>query len=246
MRPMIALFTDYGSNSLYAGQVKAVLERDAPGHPVIDLMHDAPATHIKPSAYLLERLAHFLPEDAIVLAVVDPTVGSARVPCIVNADGRRFVGPDNGLFEMVMRRASDVSFEVITWEPEWRVYDTFHGRDLFAPVAARLAAGMPVETEIRGMDEVWRDPYADDLEEIIYIDGFGNAMTGMRAGAVSESAAILAGDGHFVHDRIFAEAGVGMPFWYANSLDLVELAVGFGNAAAQFDLRVGTKITIRE
>ena len=243
---MIALFTDYGSNSLYAGQVKAVLERDAPGHPVIDLMHDAPATHIKPSAYLLERLARFLPEDAIVLAVVDPTVGSARVPCIVNADGRRFVGPDNGLFEMVMRRASDVSFEVITWEPEWRVYDTFHGRDLFAPVAARLAAGMPVETQIRGMDEVWRDPYADDLEEIIYIDGFGNAMTGMRAGAVSESATILAGDGHFVHDRIFAEAGVGMPFWYANSLDLVELAVGFGNAAGQFDLRVGTKITIRE
>ena len=243
---MIALFTDYGPGSLYAGQVKAVLERDAPGHPVIDLMHDAPATHIMPSAYLLERLTHFLPQDAIVLAVVDPTVGSARVPCIVNADGRRFVGPDNGLFEMVMRSASDVSFEVITWEPEWRVYDTFHGRDLFAPVAARLAAGMPVETQIRGMDEVWRDPYPDDLEEIIYIDGFGNAMTGMRAASVPESATIEIGDWYFDHQRIFAEAGVGMPFWYANSLDLVEVAVGFGSAAEQFGLGIGTKIAVRE
>lgn len=243
---MIALFTDYGPGSLYVGQVRAVLERDAPGHPVIDLMHDAPATHIMPSAYLLERLAHFLPEDAIVLAVVDPSVGSARVPCIVSADGRRFVGPDNGLFEMVMRSASDVSFDVITWEPEWRVYDTFHGRDLFAPAAARLAAGMPVETQIRGMDEVWRDPYPDDLEEIIYIDGFGNAMTGMRAASVPESAIVEIGDWDFHHARIFAEAGLGGPFWYADSLGLVEVAVGYGNAAEQFGLRIGTKIAIRE
>ena len=243
---MIALFTDYGPGSLYVGQVKAVLERDAPGYPVIDLMHDAPATNIEPAAFLLERVANFLQHDAIVLAVVDPTVGSARVPCIVTADGRRFVGPDNGLFEMVMRRASDVSFDVITWKPTGHVSDTFHGRDLFAPIAARLALGKAVEVETRGMDEAWRSPYPDDLPEIIYIDGFGNAMTGVRMSAVPESATIEIGGRHFDHQRIFAEAGPGRPFWYGNSLGLAEVAVGFGNAAEEFGLEIGMEIAIRD
>ena len=243
---MIALFTDYGPGSLYVGQVRAVLERDAPGHPVIDLMHDAPATNIRPAAFLLERVASFLQRGAIVLAVVDPTVGSARAPCIVTADGRRFVGPDNGLFEMVMRRASDVSFDVITWNPAWQLSDTFHGRDLFAPTAARLALGKAVERETRGMDEAWREPYPDDLPEIIYTDGFGNAMTGVRVSAVPESATIEIGGRRVEHERIFAEAGPGIPFWYGNSLGLVEVAVGFGSAAEKLGLEIGMEIAVRE
>ncbi len=243
---MIALFTDYGPGSLYVGQVKAVLERDAPGHPVIDLMHDAPATNIRPAAFLLERVANFLQRDAIVLAVVDPTVGSARAPCIVTADGRRFVGPDNGLFEMVMRCASDVSFDVVTWKPPWRVSDTFHGRDLFAPTAARLALSKAVKCKTREIDEVWRDPYPNDLPEIIYIDGFGNAMTGVRTSAVPKSATIEIGGWRFEHERIFAQAGPNIPFWYGNSLGLVEVAVGFGSAAKNFDLKIGMEIAVCE
>ncbi len=241
---MIALFTDFGPGSLYVGQVRAVLEREAPGHPVIDLMHDAPAARVKPAAFLLARLVGCLPEDAVVVAVVDPSVGSDRAPCIVSADGRRFVGPDNGLFEFVLRRASTIAFSVIAWRPE-RLSDTFHGRDLFAPVAARLAAGRPVASEPRGMGGIRREDWPDDLAEIVHVDRYGNAITGMRAEGVSASAVVEAGGREFRHARIYAEAGAGAPFWYENSLGLVEVAVGAGSAAAEFGLEVGMEAAVR-
>jgi S-adenosylmethionine hydrolase len=102
---MILLFTDFGYEGLYVGQMKAVLARDAPNVPVIDLMHDAPAHDPRSAAYLLAALVPEMPEGAVCLAVVDPGVGSDRTPLVVNADGRWFVGPDNGLFEIVQRRA---------------------------------------------------------------------------------------------------------------------------------------------
>ena len=103
---MIILFSDFGEVGPYAGQIKGMLAREAPGIEVIDLLHDAPAFQSKASSYLLAALIDVFPTDVVFLCVVDPGVGSDREPIVVEADGRRFVGPDNGLFEIVLRRAN--------------------------------------------------------------------------------------------------------------------------------------------
>ena len=139
-RGMIVLCTDFGLEGPYTGQVKAVLARAAPAVPVIDLFADLPAFRPQLAAYLLAAYGEAFVAGDVILAVVDPGVGGARAALAIEADGRWYVGPDNGLFEIVLRRAHAAR----CWRIEWRpaaLSATFHGRDLFAPVAARLALG---------------------------------------------------------------------------------------------------------
>src|SRR5690349_14155639 len=103
---MIVLFTDFGLAGPYTGQVIAVLQREAPGVPAVSLFAGAPAGQPKQSAYLLAAYASWFPAESVLLCVVDPGVGGARRALIVEAEGRFYVGPDNGLFEIVMRRAA--------------------------------------------------------------------------------------------------------------------------------------------
>ena len=115
---MIVLFTDFGLTGLYTGQVRAVLHRDAHEVAVIDLVADAPAYRVQGAAYLLASLTEAFPRGAIFLGVVDPGVGEPRRPGVLAADGRWFVGPDNGLFELVARRAAEPPrWWEITWTP---------------------------------------------------------------------------------------------------------------------------------
>src|SRR5271165_206423 len=107
-QPMIALFTDFGLAGPYTGQVKAVLARQAPEVPVIDLFADLPAGDVRSAAYLLAAYARWFAPPIVVLAVVDPGVGSTRRGLVVEADARFYVGPENGLFEIVLRRAVGV------------------------------------------------------------------------------------------------------------------------------------------
>src|SRR5271170_1270450 len=137
--PMIVLFTDFGLSGPYTGQVKAVLHQLTPGLPIVDLFADLPPANPKPAAYLLAAYGPWFPPGTVLMAVVDPGVGGARAAVVVEADGRSYVGPDNGLFEIVLRRAGAVKSSEILWRPE-RLSASFHARDLFAPVAARLAA----------------------------------------------------------------------------------------------------------
>src|SRR5208337_1163814 len=159
---MIALFTDFGLEGPYTGQMKAALHRMAPGVPVVDLFADAPMGDPKRSAYLLAAYAAWFPEGTVFLSVVDPGVGGERLPVIVEADGRSFVGPGNGLFELVQRRADKSRCLEITWRPE-TLSASFHGRDLFAPVTAMIARGD--DPPGRPVDEaaVRRPDWPDDL-----------------------------------------------------------------------------------
>ena len=177
---MIALFTDFGLHGPYAGQMKAVLLDMAPGVPVIDLFADAPAGDPKASAYLLAAYAPWFPERTVFLCVVDPGVGGERPAVIVEADRRWYVGPGNGLFELVRRRARKAQSFDITWRPK-TLSASFHGRDLFAPVAAILARGdePPGRPRADGADR--RADWPDDLAEIVYVDHYGNTMTGFCA-----------------------------------------------------------------
>jgi S-adenosyl-l-methionine hydroxide adenosyltransferase len=112
---MIVVFTDFGLSGPYIGQVKAVLHQLAPGLPIIDLFADLPAANPKPAAYLLASYGSWFPPGTVLLAVVDPGVGGACAAVVAEADGRSYVGPDNGLFEIVLRRGSAVKTSKIQW-----------------------------------------------------------------------------------------------------------------------------------
>src|SRR5207247_5169191 len=185
---MIVLFTDFGLAGPYTGQVKAVLHHEAPGVPVAD----APQSNPKSAAYLFAAYAAWFPPGTVFLAVVDPGVGGERAALAVEADGRWLVGPGNGLVEILRRRAAHARLVEITWRPEG-MSDSFHGRDLFAPVAARLARGEAPPGERREGDFDRHSDWPDDLGEIVYVDHYGNAMTGLRATMLSPEAHLLAG-----------------------------------------------------
>ena len=238
----IALFTDFGTGDLYVGQVKAVLQRLAPPIAVIDLLHDAPSFNVRASAHLLAAMVACLGEDSVCLAVVDPGVGGARDAVIVQADGRWYVGPDNGLLSVVGARALKGDCWRVVWQPE-PLSASFHGRDLFAPVAATLAVqgGLPKDWfEHTGMLNV--DFGGDDLPEIIYIDHYGNAHTGIRAGGIPREALLAAGERRLPFARVYSEVAEGEAFWYENSQGLVEIAVNCGHAAQLFDLKIGDDV----
>jgi S-adenosyl-L-methionine hydrolase (adenosine-forming) len=240
---MIVLFTDFGLDGPYTGQVEAVLQQAAPKTPRIRLFADAPAGRPRPSAYLLAAYAAWFPAGTVFLCVVDPGVGGERRALIVEAEGRRYVGPDNGLFELVLRRAEMPRAWQIDWRPA-TLSASFHGRDLFAPVAARLAMGeMPAAMASRS--EPLRFPdWPDDLAEIVYIDRYGNAMTGLRGDTVPPAARLLASGHRIAPAATFSAVPEGAPFWYVNSNGLVEIAVNRGHAGRALGLDIGKEIAL--
>lgn len=245
---MIALFTDFGVAGPYVGQMQAVLCREAPGTPAINLFADAPAHDPRAAAYLLAAYVTEFPSGTVFLCVVDPGVGSARPGVILEADGRWFVGPGNGLFELVARRANGpIRWWDIQWVPE-HLSASFHGRDLFAPIAARIGRGeypeksewaVPIDGKATRCPE-----WPDDLAEIIYVDGFGNAMTGLRATELPESAVLVAGGRRIPRARTFSDVPRGDAFWYKNANGLAEIAVNQGRADQELEIDLGSPIII--
>ncbi len=239
---MIVLFTDFGLEGPYVGQMKAVLRQEASSAPVIDLFTDAPAFDPMLSAYLLAAYAPYFPAWSVFLCVVDPGVGSDRAPLAVEADGQWFVGPDNGLFQIVARRAETARWHEVTWRPE-RLSASFHGRDLFAPIAARLARGEAPPAQECPVSAIGGD-WPDDLAQIVYVDRFGNAMTGLRAASLSDAAVIEAGGRRLERRTTFADAAASQPIWYENANGLAEIAVNRGRADVTLGLSPGTPVAV--
>jgi S-adenosylmethionine hydrolase len=237
---MIFLFTDFGSADIYVGQVKAVLQERAPKVPVIDLLHDAPAFNVKAGAHLLAALAVRLPKGGVTLAVVDPGVGGPREPVAVLADGRWFVGPDNGLISVVAARAKNIEVFSIGWRPR-DLSASFHGRDLFAPVAATLAQGNRKAAKLKKA-ALAVGFGADDLPEVIYVDHYGNLVTGLRAGAVPRGRSLTINGRQVPYARMFSEMPQGEVMWYENSLGLVELAANSASAQQVLGLKPGSRL----
>ncbi len=250
MKQVIVLFTDFGLP--YTGQIKAVLHRDAPDASIIDLFADAPAHNPRASAYLLASYVDEFPKGAVFLAVVDPGVGGMRGPGVLKAGGRWYVGPDNGMFEMIIRRCPGEPLEKPRWwEINWRpdgMSATFHGRDLFAPTAARIAAiGGLADKEPEGSMErpvsgIRHLDWPDDLYEIIYIDSFGNAVTGIRAAALPPDAGVSVGGHRLKRARTFSDVLPAQAFCYENANGLIELAVNQGRADAVLGLEIGSQV----
>ena len=241
---MIVLFTDFGWNGPYVGQLHAALALAAPDERVIDLMHDVSRHAVRAAAYLLPSLVEAFPKDTVFLCVVDPGVGSERRAVAMRADDRWYVGPDNGLFQIVEQRAARVECHEILWRPP-HLSTSFHGRDLFAPVAAALSKGKLPESRLLTPTSRQAATWPDCLAEVIYIDAFGNAMTGLLAERADKRCTLLVHGRDLAYATTFSAVAHGYAFWYCNSSGLVEIAVNQGSAADLLGLRVGDPLELR-
>lgn len=237
----IVLFTDFGPSGPYVGQMESVLRQTAPNIPVINLLSNAPTADPRLSSYLLAALRHSFPVNSIFLAVVDPGVGGDRLAVVLQADGQTYVGPDNGLLNTVAVQSQDVQWSEIIWNPE-HCSMSFHGRDLFAPIAAKLAINT-ADDLLLPFERINLNDWPSDLAEVIYFDFYGNAMTGLRY-REAYSGKILNINGFVIEQaETFGAVKEQQAFWYKNSCGLVEIAVNKGSSKQQLALKLGMSVT---
>ncbi len=183
---LITLTTDFGLRDPYVGIMKGVIARIAPQANIIDITHDIEPQNMMQAAVVLESLLDYFPATTIHVAVVDPTVGSHRAPIAVQTDRYLFIGPDNGIFTAALSRESQRAAVELN-NPAYHLHPTsrtFHGRDIFAPAAAHLAAGVPLAElgepieQLVTLDLPQPQLHADHIEaHVVYVDRFGNLVT---------------------------------------------------------------------
>ena len=250
----IALLTDFGTRDYYAGAMKGVILSINPQAAVVDITHDIEPQNILSAAFILGACFHDFSQGTIFVTVVDPGVGSDRRAVVVESNGYRFVGPDNGIISLV------VGEDAATYSLEndhyfyMPVSSTFHGRDIFAPVAAHLSLGVAI-TEF--------GPRVDDLVllpeirpeksnsgtvtgKVIHVDRFGNLVTNITVDAVGEVFELMIADRSITELRQFYSGGEpDTPFAVAGSAGFIEISVNGGSAAELLKATQGTPITLR-
>jgi S-adenosylmethionine hydrolase len=251
MPAIIALLTDFGLCDSYVAEMKAVLLKGCPAARLVDVTHGVAPQDVLAGSIMLERALRVFEKGTVHLAVVDPGVGTDRRILAVRIHGQTVICPDNGLITWPWHRLARARpvYE-ITWRPN-SSSATFHGRDVMAPVAARLAAG----GQIRAFSRPSQGPLlldvapAKDLKggKIIHIDHFGNATTNVPAELISahpdasvKSVRTTIGPVR----RTYADVAVGKPLALIGSSGLLEIAVRNGSAAKSLNLKVGQRLTI--
>lgn len=184
--PIITLLTDFGLSDTFIGVMKGVIWTIAPGTQIVDLTHGIPPQSVMDGSFAIAEAAPFFPAGTIHVCVVDPGVGTARRAMLAVIDGDYFIGPDNGLFTLLIENAKAASFITLNNPRYWlpQVSNSFHGRDIFAPVAAHLANGVaPVE-----LGDAYADPVFLNIPvpttntngwqgQVMRVDHFGNLIT---------------------------------------------------------------------
>lgn len=252
---MITLTTDFGTRDGYVAQMKGVMLRINPEATLVDVTHDIPAFDILSGAMVIAGIAEYFPPAAIHLGVIDPGVGSSRRTIVISADERLYIGPDNGLFTLVTRRVTLVEFREIT-NPELTPLDahpTFHGRDIFAPCAARISAGFPLDR----VGPQIQDPVLLDMPEpcfqpgridghIIYVDRFGNLSSDIRSSDLPPGPLKVTIGTIEIESvvRFFSEAPAGYPVALINSFGFLEVAINQGAASEALGLGVGAELGV--
>jgi S-adenosyl-L-methionine hydrolase (adenosine-forming) len=257
--PLIALITDFGARDWFAAGLKAAILDITPDARIIDITHDIPAGDIHAAAFVLRESCLMFGAGTVFCTVVDPGVGSARAALVCAACGRFFTGPDNGVLSFALDLDKKPSVRRITETRYMRtpVSVTFHGRDIFAPAAAHLAAGAKLESLGPAAQShvklAWPHPSifpAGITAHIVYIDRFGNAFTSITEehlkGIDTQRAAVyiqrfppIPIHGHY------AECTEGDPLAVLNASGFLEIAISRGNAARKFGLDIGSVVELR-
>ncbi len=258
--PVITLLTDFGSKNGFTGVLKGVIWKIAPQAQIADITHEISPQNIMEGAIALCRAAVFFPSGTIHVAVVDPGVGTGRRPIAAKIGDQYFIGPDNGLFTPLMERAERKGQPIRVfhldnpqfWLPE--VSYTFHGRDIFSPVAAHLAAGVPLEKmgtlisnpvmmempkPIR-IDNGWRG-------QVVLIDVFGNIATNLDGDLVRETPNLMvriAGENIQGLVRSYGEREPGDVVALIDSEDFLEVAVVNGSGSEKLHVAVGDPVEL--
>ena len=256
---VITLLTDFGHRDAFVGTMKGVIAGICPEARIVDLSHEITPQRIEEGAFVLRTAYAYFPAGTVHVAVVDPGVGGARRALIVETPGHRFVGPDNGIFAHVYATESDHRVVSVTESrfmlPE--ISNTFHGRDVFAPVAAHLALGTPVTDfgpEIADYDAgTVTEPVAHEggiTGRVLHIDRYGNIITDIGEPLFLKTTrdkpfrirlAALA------LDRVSAsydEAAAGAPLAILDSAGLLEIAVNGGSAAEVLGVTTGDRVEV--
>lgn len=259
---LVAFLSDFGTRDFYVAAVKAVVKRACPTAEVIDVSHEVPPWSVLTGCYLLTCCFDDFPQGTVFLAVIDPGVGTARRPLIVKSARYWFVGPDNGLLMCVAERDPPVKAWVIDRPPALgKTSFTFHGRDIFGPVAASLACGESPENLGRECSDphrltIWEPVFEEGSIKsvVIHVDRFGNAALNVRSEHLERW--------HVRHEaqleisvrgksfavplrRTFGEAEKGAVLALVNSCGFLELAVNQGSAAEVLGLSVGDPVVIK-
>jgi hypothetical protein len=247
--PLITLLTDFGAGSGYPAQMKGVLLAARPEARIVDVSHEVPQFDVLAGALLLEACARWFPRAAIHVAVVDPGVGtSRRALCVVDREGRRFVGPDNGLFTPFLDGARVIELSNAELVPQ-SASPTFHGRDVFAPVAAWLAGGGTPDELGPAIEDPVRLPWPVAEREgqaivgaVVLADTFGNLVTSIRAedlGGATVRVEVAGHEARFV--RTYGDGAPGELLALIGSGGRLEISVREGSAARM----IGTGVAVR-
>ncbi len=256
---LITLLTDFGIQDAYVGVMKGVILSVNPAARIVDLTHEVPPQDVIKGAFLLRSAAAYFPDGTVHVAVVDPGVGTERRPVVVVTKRAFLVGPDNGLLTpsaavLGVREVRRLEQSEFFRHP---VSQTFHGRDVFAPVAAHLAAGVspdrlgPIAPALQPLclPEPRRECGAIH-GEVLYVDRFGNLITNVPAAQLaayppSAVCVSIAGVSIAAIASSYAAVPRGAPLAVIGSAGLLEIAVRDGNAAEELGAGVGTPITVR-
>ncbi len=256
---VITLLTDFGHRDAFVGTMKGVILGISPEARIVDLSHEITPQRIEEGAFVLRTAYPYFPEGTVHVAVVDPGVGGMRRALIVETPSYRFVGPDNGLFAHVYAGEPELRVVSVT-EPRFilpEISNTFHGRDVFAPVAAHLTLGTPVSDfgpEITDYDAgTATEPMVHEggiTGRVLHIDRYGNIITDIGASRFLETTRekrfrIRLAD--FALDRVCAsydEAACGAALAILDSAGLLEIAVNGGNAAERLGVATGDRVDV--
>jgi hypothetical protein len=232
-KPVITLLTDFGLLDPYVGIMKGVILGICPDARIVDLTHDVIPYQILQAAFLLEQSWPYFPAGTIHVVVVDPGVGTARRPLLMEAGGHYFIGPDNGVFSLLKPTAI---YELMPDGPP--ASNTFHGRDVFAPAAARLVLGEVGAKPVAGYVRLAVDP-----ETVLHIDRFGNVITGLKAAGFHGT---VTANGTLVQRRVatYADAPMGELFLIEGSSGHLEIALNQGSAAERLGVGVGSALHV--
>jgi S-adenosylmethionine hydrolase len=253
---IVTFTTDFGFSDGYVGAMKGVVLSHAPGATLVDITHGIAAQDVIGGAMALAQAAPLFPRGTIHVAVIDPGVGGARAELVVEADGSFFVGPDNGVLSLAAaapRRIYRIDAAGFRREP---VSPTFHGRDVFAPTAGRLAAGQPASDAGPALDALVEldaplvRRVGDRVEgAVTHVDGFGNLLTSLAAELVPAGAQIEVvgreGTFHPVIGKTFTDVAPGALVAYIGSSGLLEIGLRDGSAASMTGAGRGSPVRLR-